>query len=90
MKAVVDEDFVDISLSDYAEKWVVLFFYPLDFTFVCPTEIIAFSEAAAKFKEINCEVLGKILKIKNISGLFWDRLYYKTYICMHNSTSIKN
>ncbi len=36
----------------------MLFFYPLDWTFVCPTEIIAFSEAAAKFKEINCELIG--------------------------------
>jgi alkyl hydroperoxide reductase subunit AhpC len=47
-----------ISLSDYKGKYVVLFFYPLDFTFVCPTEIIAFSDAAAKFKELNCEVIG--------------------------------
>merc|ERR1712126_397093 len=39
-------------------KYVVLFFYPLDFTFVCPTEIIAFSEAAAQFKKINCEVIA--------------------------------
>jgi alkyl hydroperoxide reductase subunit AhpC len=36
----------------------VLFFYPLDWTFVCPTEIIAFSEAAARFKDINCELIG--------------------------------
>ena len=33
-----------VSLSDYAGKYVVLFFYPLDFTFVCPTEIIAFND----------------------------------------------
>ncbi len=42
--------FVDVSLSDYRGKYVVLFFYPLDFTFVCPTEIIAFSERAAEFR----------------------------------------
>jgi len=60
VKAVVDEEFLDISLSDYADKWVVLFFYPMDFTFVCPTEIIAFSDAAKKFREINCEILGMV------------------------------
>lgn len=41
-----------------AGKYVVFFFYPLDFTFVCPTEIIAFSDAAEEFKKINCEVIG--------------------------------
>jgi alkyl hydroperoxide reductase subunit AhpC len=46
-KAVVGDDFVDISLADYAGKYVVLLFYPFDFTFVCPTELISFSEAKA-------------------------------------------
>ena len=50
--------FKEIRLKDYRGKYVVLFFYPLDFTFVCPTEIIAFSEAAAQFKKINCEVIA--------------------------------
>lgn len=48
--AVVDGKFKTIQLSDYVGKYVVLFFYPLDFTFVCPTEIVAFSEAAARFE----------------------------------------
>ncbi|XP_071447655.1 peroxiredoxin 2-like [Hetaerina americana] len=56
--AVVDGAFKDISLTDYKDKYLVLFFYPLDFTFVCPTEIIAFSEKADEFKKINCEVVG--------------------------------
>lgn len=51
-------DFVDISISDYKGKYVVLFFYPLDFTFVCPTEIIAFSNKAKEFREVGCEVLA--------------------------------
>ena len=42
--AVYDQEFKDITLSSYKGKWVVLFFYPLDFTFVCPTEITAFSD----------------------------------------------
>jgi peroxiredoxin (alkyl hydroperoxide reductase subunit C) len=48
----------DFKLSNYLGKWVVFFFYPLDFTFVCPTEIIAFSDAASKFEEINTQVIG--------------------------------
>ncbi len=48
----------DFKLSDYQGKYVVLFFYPLDFTFVCPSEIIAFDRALDKFREKNCEVIG--------------------------------
>jgi len=56
--AVVDQEFKTIKLSDYRGKYVVLFFYPLDFTFVCPTEIIAFSDRYEEFKKLNTEVLG--------------------------------
>jgi peroxiredoxin (alkyl hydroperoxide reductase subunit C) len=48
----------DFKLSDYQGKYVILFFYPLDFTFVCPSEIIAFDKALARFQEKNCEVIG--------------------------------
>ncbi|MCI5222176.1 MAG: peroxiredoxin [Candidatus Electrothrix sp. AR4] len=48
----------DFKLSDYRGKYVVLFFYPLDFTFVCPSEIIAFDKALSKFNDKNCEVIG--------------------------------
>jgi len=47
-----------VSLSDYKGKYVVLFFYPLDFTFVCPTEIISFSEKAEEFRKAGCEVIA--------------------------------
>jgi len=57
-KAVVDGDFQDITLSDYRGSYVVLFFYPMDFTFVCPTEIIAFNERQAEFEKIDCVVLA--------------------------------
>jgi|UniRef100_A0AC35F2F8 alkyl hydroperoxide reductase subunit AhpC len=56
--AVIDGDFKTVSLSDYKGKYVVLFFYPLDFTFVCPTEIIAFSDRVKEFRDIGCEVLA--------------------------------
>lgn len=56
--AVVDQEFKTIKLSDYRGKYVVLFFYPLDFTFVCPTEVAAFSDRYTDFSKINAEVLG--------------------------------
>jgi peroxiredoxin 2/4 len=57
--AVVDQEFKTIKLSDYrGKKYVVLFFYPLDFTFVCPTEITAFSDRYSEFKQLDTEVLG--------------------------------
>lgn len=49
---------VDVKLHDYKGSWLVLFFYPLDFTFVCPTEITAFSKKLAEFKKLKAEVLG--------------------------------
>ncbi len=58
-KAVMpDNTFKEVKLSDYKGKYVILFFYPLDFTFVCPSEIIAFHNRLANFKERNVEVLG--------------------------------
>ncbi len=48
----------EIQLSDYKGKWVVLFFYPLDFTFVCPTEITGFNEYYKQFTESNAEIIG--------------------------------
>jgi alkyl hydroperoxide reductase subunit AhpC len=47
-----------LSLRDYAGKWLVFFFYPLDFTFVCPTEILAFSDKLDRFKELDAEIVG--------------------------------
>jgi alkyl hydroperoxide reductase subunit AhpC len=56
--AVVNGQFKDISIDDYAGKYLVLFFYPMDFTFVCPTEILAFSERVKEFKDTDCEVVA--------------------------------
>lgn len=55
---VTGGDFKDISLADYKGKWVVLFFYPLDFTFVCPTEITQFRDSLKDFKAAGAEVIG--------------------------------
>lgn len=51
-------EFKHLKLGDYQGKWVVLYFYPLDFTFVCPTEITAFSDRHQDFKALGVEVLG--------------------------------
>lgn len=56
--AVVNQEFQEISLSQYRGKYVVLFFYPLDFTFVCPTEITAFSDRYSDFSSKNSEILA--------------------------------
>eukprot|EP00879_Flechtneria_rotunda_P000636 GHRR01000749.1.p1 GENE.GHRR01000749.1~~GHRR01000749.1.p1 ORF type:complete len:394 (+),score=101.72 GHRR01000749.1:151-1332(+) len=56
--AVIDGEIRNIALSDYRGKYVVLFWYPKDFTFVCPTEIIAFSDRAKEFESLNCQVIA--------------------------------
>lgn len=53
-----DGSFQEVRLADYRGQYVLLFFYPLDFTFVCPTEIIAFSDRADEFAKLNVQVLG--------------------------------
>ena len=69
-KALVNGEFKEISLSDYKGKKVVLFFYPLDFTFVCPTEILAFSDAIKEFEARNTQVIGVSVD-SHFSHLAW-------------------
>jgi peroxiredoxin (alkyl hydroperoxide reductase subunit C) len=52
------KEFKEISLSDYKGKYTLLFFWPLDFTFVCPTEIIAFSDRNEEFAKLGVQILG--------------------------------
>lgn len=56
--AAINGEFKEVSLADFKGKHVVLFFYPLDFTFVCPTELMAFQAKLNEFKEMNAEVIG--------------------------------
>ncbi len=65
-----DNSFKEISLSDYKGKYVVLFFYPLDFTFVCPSEIIAFDKRLGEFTSRNVEVIGVSID-SHFSHLAW-------------------
>lgn len=70
---MADGSFKDISLADYRGKYVLLFFYPLDFTFVCPTEIIAFSDAAKSFEDLGVQLLGVSVD-SQFSHLAWRNL----------------
>lgn len=70
-KAVTpDGEFVEVSLSDFKGKYTVVFFYPLDFTFVCPTELIAFSDRMGEFDELDVNVLGVSID-SHFSHLQW-------------------
>ena len=71
--AVLDDQFIKVNTKDYLNnKWVVLLFYPFDYTFVCPTEIISFSEKDADFKSINTQVLA-ISTDSHHTHLSWTR-----------------
>mmetsp|Transcript_43008 Transcript_43008/g.68124 ORF Transcript_43008/g.68124 Transcript_43008/m.68124 type:complete len:262 (+) Transcript_43008:54-839(+) len=73
-KAIVDEDIESMSLREFANGgYTVLFFYPLDFTFVCPTEIIAFSDRFQEFKSRNTQVLGVSVD-SEFSHLAWIQM----------------
>ncbi|MBK5276184.1 MAG: peroxiredoxin [Desulfuromonadales bacterium] len=72
LDAVVNLEFKKVSLSDYQGKWVVLFFYPGDFTFVCPTEIKGFSKSLPEFSKANAVVLAVSVDSK-YSHLAWIR-----------------
>jgi len=65
-----DNTFKDLTLSDYKGQYVVLFFYPLDFTFVCPSELIAFSHRLQEFKDRGVEVIGVSVD-SHFSHLAW-------------------
>jgi peroxiredoxin 2/4 len=58
LEGVLDDEFVTVKLEDYRGKWVVLFFYPLDFTFVCPTELRGFSAKLQEFADADAQVLA--------------------------------
>ena len=73
-KAVIQDKFIDIKLSDYKSRnmWTVLLFYPFDFTFVCPTEIISFSEKNSEFQDLSAQVLA-ISTDSHHTHLAWSR-----------------
>jgi len=72
-QAVIDGAFKQIKLGDYHGKWLVMVFYPLDFTFVCPTELTAFSDRLDDFRKIGAEVVG-ISTDSHFSHLAWTNM----------------
>ena len=68
-----DGSFAELTLSQFKGKYVLLFFYPLDFTFVCPTEIISFSDRVKEFTDLQVEVLGVSVD-SEFSHLAWRNL----------------
>jgi len=66
-------NFTDVSLSSYKGKWLVLFFYPLDFTFVCPTEL---KELAAQYKEL--QALGAEVMAASVDSVYTHMAWYET------------
>lgn len=71
-EAVIGDEFKELKLSQYKGKWVVLFFYPLDFTFVCPTEIVEYDAKLDEFKKIGAEVIGVSID-STFSHLAWKK-----------------
>lgn len=71
-KAALNGEETNIKLADYAGKWLILVFYPLDFTFVCPTELVAFDDALADFKSAGAEIVG--ISVDSVhTHLAWTR-----------------
>jgi peroxiredoxin (alkyl hydroperoxide reductase subunit C) len=70
LPAVHKGQFVDLALEDFKGKWLVVFFYPLDFTFVCPTEILSFSDRLGQFHKLGAEVVGVSIDSK-FTHLAW-------------------
>lgn len=70
LDAVHNGQFKQVSRDDHKGRWLIVFFYPLDFTFVCPTEILAFSDRLDEFKQLNADVLGVSIDSK-FTHLAW-------------------
>jgi peroxiredoxin (alkyl hydroperoxide reductase subunit C) len=58
LKGIYQGRVEEYSLKSYPGKWLILFFYPADFTFICPTEVVGFSRMAAEFRAVRAEILG--------------------------------
>lgn len=82
-------DFKKLSLSDYRGRWLVLFFYPRDFTFICPTEIEEFGKHYEDFQKINCEILASSTDSEYVHQAWFttdDRLKHVTYPIIADTT----
>ncbi len=71
-KAFQENKFIDVKLEDYKGKWVILFFYPADFTFVCPTELGELADNYEKFKQLGAEVLSVSTDTEFVHKAWYD------------------
>jgi peroxiredoxin (alkyl hydroperoxide reductase subunit C) len=72
-QACANGEFVTVDSAGFKGKWTVLLFYPLDFTFVCPTEIVAYDGAADRFAKLGATVYGV-----SVDSHFTHKVYLKT------------
>jgi peroxiredoxin (alkyl hydroperoxide reductase subunit C) len=82
-------DFKKVSLNDYKGKWLVLFFYPRDFTFICPTEIEEFGKMYGDFQKINCEIVAASTDSKDVHKAWFEtdeRLKHVSYPIIADTT----
>ncbi|KAG8510087.1 Peroxiredoxin-4, partial [Galemys pyrenaicus] len=80
--AVINGEFKELKLTDYRGKYLVFFFYPLDFTFVCPTEIIAFGDRIEEFRSINAEVVAC-----SVDSQFTHLAWSVSYTCIYRGNN---
>lgn len=89
MESYHQGEYKKISLHDYKGKWLVLFFYPRDFTFICPTEIEEFGKHYEDFKKINCEVVASSTDSREVHKAWFEtdsRLKHVTYPIIADTT----
>lgn len=71
-KAFHNDKIIDLKLSNYKGKWIVLAFYPADFTFICPTELVSLAEHYDQFKKLNTEILSVSTDTAFSHKAWWD------------------
>jgi peroxiredoxin 2/4 len=79
LEGVLGKDFAGVTLSDYRGSWVVLFFWPLDFSFVCPTEVMEFSRRHKEFEELDAVVFGASTDSKYAHKAWTEQIGPTTY-----------
>lgn len=86
LEGVINGDFTTVKLSAYRGKWVVLFFWPLDFTFICPTEVLEFSNRQKEFESLNAVVLGASTDSKFAHKAWTERIGQTTFPLLSDIT----
>jgi alkyl hydroperoxide reductase subunit AhpC len=86
LEGVIDSEFITVNLSDYRGKWVVLFFWPLDFTFICPTEVLEFGHRKDEFEDLNALVLGASTDSKYAHKAWTERIGQTTFPLLSDIT----